>query len=66
MRSDQYEDGRANGIRKCIAWLHAEARAMNDPKAAAILNTAAFGLGVMVRNHTKRARETAPNNTPTA
>lgn len=43
------------GVRASIAWLHAEAKTMNDPKAAAILNTAAYGLGV---------NKPDPNTTP--
>lgn len=35
-----------NTIRACIAWLHAQAASMNDPKAKAVLNSAAFSLGV--------------------
>lgn len=34
------------GVRASIAWLHDYARTMNDPKAQAIINTAAFSLGV--------------------
>jgi hypothetical protein len=33
------------GIRASIAWLHEEARAMNDPHAKSVLNNAAFHLG---------------------
>lgn len=38
--------GQRAGIRWAIAWLHKQANEMNDPKAKAILNTAAHGLGV--------------------
>lgn len=34
------------GVRACIAWLHERAREMNDPHAKAVLNSAAFNLGV--------------------
>lgn len=34
------------GVRASIAWLHEHAREMNDPHARAILNAAAFALGV--------------------
>lgn len=46
MRSPQYEQGRRNAVKACVEWLHAEADSMNDPKARAILNTAALGIGV--------------------
>lgn len=34
------------GVRTCIEWLHQRAREMNDPHAKAVLNSAAFSLGV--------------------
>lgn len=34
------------GVRAAITWLHAEALKMNDPHARAVLNNAAFHLGV--------------------
>ena len=34
------------GIKLAVTWLHDRAREMNDPHAKAILNTAAFNLGV--------------------
>ena len=34
-----------NGVRASITWLHEEARSMNDPHTAQILNNAAFHLG---------------------
>lgn len=34
------------GVRACIAWLHERALEMNDPHAKAILNSAAYLLGV--------------------
>jgi len=46
MRDQQYIDGRRNGIKACIAWLHKRADEMNDPHARSILNTAARNLGV--------------------
>ncbi|MBN8292866.1 translation initiation factor IF-1 [Rhodobacter sp. NTK016B] len=46
MRDQQYIDGRRNGVKACIAWLHKRADEMNDPHAKAILNSAAFGMGV--------------------
>lgn len=38
--------GYQRGVRACITWLHERAASMNDPHAKAILNTAAFNLGV--------------------
>lgn len=52
MRSAQYEQGRRNGIKSCIEWLHTRADEMNDPHARAILNSAAFGLGQQFRHGT--------------
>lgn len=46
MTGRTYEDGRRNGIKACIAWLHERANQMNDPHAQAVLNSAAFSLGV--------------------
>lgn len=34
------------GVRASIAWLHQYSATMNDPHARAILNAAAFSLGV--------------------
>lgn len=34
------------GIRAAVTWLHEEATRMNDPHARAVLNSAAFHLGV--------------------
>jgi hypothetical protein len=34
------------GVRAAIAWLHAEARTMNDPHAQSVLNNAGFHLGL--------------------
>lgn len=44
-RSDDYRAGHRRAMRACVAWLHERAQAMNDPKATAILNSAAFDLG---------------------
>jgi hypothetical protein len=46
MRANEYRRGYHDGLREAIAWLQARAREMNDPHAKAILNTAAFHLGV--------------------
>lgn len=42
-------------LRAAVAWLHAEAETMNDPKARAVLNSAAHGLGVIARQSKERA-----------
>lgn len=34
------------GVRACVQWLHLRAAEMNDPHAKALLNSAAFSLGV--------------------
>jgi len=47
--SNNPEERRAGfnqGVRACIAWLHAEADKMNDQHAKGVLNNAAFHLGV--------------------
>lgn len=44
-RASQYRDGARWTLRRCIAWLHAVAASMNDPKARDLLNSAAFGMG---------------------
>ncbi len=44
-RSRAYRDGARWALRRCIAWLHAEAASMNDPKARSVLYSAAFGMG---------------------
>jgi hypothetical protein len=41
-----YQRGRRDGIKWAITKLHEEARRMNDPHAKAVINAAAFGLGV--------------------
>lgn len=38
--------GQRAGIRWAIAWLHKQSNEMNDPRAKAIINAAAHGLGV--------------------
>lgn len=47
------------GVRTSIEWLHERAKEMNDPHARAILNTAAFHLGVDL----KRALPSPPKET---
>lgn len=55
-RSPQHMQGYRHAAKAAVEWLHKEAATMNDPNARAILNTAAFGLGV----HFKRLAETSP------
>lgn len=38
--------GRREAVKWAIEWLHRRAKEMNDPHAQAILNTAAFNMGV--------------------
>jgi hypothetical protein len=56
MKIPEYERGWNDASGEMIAWLQAEARAMNDPHARAILNGAAFGLGVWRNSPEVRAR----------
>lgn len=55
MRANEYGRGYHDGLREAITWLHARAREMNDPHAKAILNTAAFHLGVEVANERRKS-----------
>ncbi|WP_159082406.1 hypothetical protein [Paragemmobacter aquarius] len=57
-RSQTYRDGARWALRRCIAWLHAEAASMNDPKARSVLHSAAFGMGCWKR----KALEDAPDS----
>lgn len=50
MRSHQYQQGRRNGVKACVEWLHEEAGKMNDPHARALLNTAAWHMGVQFKS----------------
>lgn len=56
-RTPQFRDGARWAVRRCIAWLHAQAGGMNDPHARALLNSAAFGMGQWKR----AALEDAPD-----
>lgn len=49
MRSEPFVQGRRNGIKACVSYLHALADTMNDPHARSILNAAAFGMGVELK-----------------
>lgn len=41
--------GKRDGLRYAITWLHRRAETMNDPRAKAVLNSAAFDLGIEIR-----------------
>lgn len=45
-RMADFERGKRAGIRSAIRWLHLRADEMNDGHAKAVLNAAAFNLGV--------------------
>lgn len=45
-RSAAWKDGRRNGIKWAITWLHKRANEMNDPHAKIVLDCAAFNMGV--------------------
>jgi hypothetical protein len=54
-----------NGIRRAIQWLHDRAtHDMNDPHAKAVLNTAAFHLGIALGrgDFRKPSRAATPNS----
>lgn len=42
----EYERGCRDGVRWAITWLHERASKMNDPHARAVLNSAAFNMGI--------------------
>ena len=44
--SAQYSQGYRCAMKRAVAWLHHRADEMNDPHAKAILDSAAFNLGV--------------------
>jgi hypothetical protein len=48
--------GYRQGLRYAVTWLHHQANQMNDPWAKAVLNTAAFHLGVEGKSHTMAAK----------
>lgn len=50
-RSHQWEQGRRNGVRWAVTWLHNRALEMNDPRAVLILNSAAFNLGARAKRN---------------
>src|SRR5580765_7311518 len=49
MASIERKMGRHDGIRLAITWLHGRAKEMNDPHARGVLNSAAFSLGVEMK-----------------
>lgn len=46
MQVPDHARGFRDGLRYAVTWLHERANEMNDPWAKAVLNTAAFNLGV--------------------
>jgi hypothetical protein len=46
MRSQQYLDGHKNALKWAITFLHERAAQQSDPHAKAVLNSAAFSMGV--------------------
>lgn len=46
MNAGERANGFRDGLRYAVTWLHERANEMNDPWAKAVLNTAAFNLGV--------------------
>lgn len=51
MRDDSYRRGQRNAIKWAIQFLHERAKAMNDPHATAVLNSAAFNMGTAAKNY---------------
>ncbi len=51
-----YLDGYRAARKEDIAWLHDRAKGMNDPHAAAVLNSAASDLGHRIRVEKAEAR----------
>lgn len=49
-------NGFRDGMRYAVTWLHDRANEMNDPWAKAVLNTAAFNLGVEGKSGTIDAK----------
>lgn len=56
---EPYARGRRDGIRWAIAWLHEEAKKMNDPNARTVLNNAAFHMGNANSAKVAQARDDA-------
>ena len=58
MNAGERANGFRDGMRYAVTWLHQRANEMNDPWAKAVLNTAAFNLGVEGRQGTIDAKAT--------
>lgn len=56
-RDDKFRNGRRNGIRWAVQYLHDRAESMNDPIARMILNSAAFNMGVDAKKPLIAARK---------
>lgn len=56
MNAGDRANGFRDGLRFATTWLHERAREMNDPWAKAVLNTAAFNLGVEGKKSTIEAK----------
>ena len=59
-RSDQFHQGRRNGIKWAIELVHQQAARMNDPRAQTILNTCAFHIGVAAKKDEDAKSEVRP------
>jgi len=53
-RTQEFKDGHACAVSGAIAWLHRRADTMNDNHAKAVLNSAAFNLGVEVKGYANK------------
>lgn len=56
MNAGERANGFRDGMRFAVTWLHQRANEMNDPWAKAVLNTAAFNLGVEGKSSTIEAK----------
>ena len=54
-RNASWQDGRRNGIKWAVEYLHSEARSMNDWHAKMVLNNAAFHMGTAAKASIKDA-----------
>ena len=57
MRSQQFQEGQRSALKRVIEWLHRRAESMNDPNAKAILNSAAFQLGLIKEGFLRKSEE---------
>lgn len=48
MQVSEYERGLVDGLRRAVTLLHGEADKMNDPRARALFNSAAFGVSTLI------------------